>query len=319
MEKEIYEVIADEQELRWFFDHVIQKPKINESYSAVFVCRHKKLAKEEQRTLGLTRQEAEFLSTQTFRLSRFHDALKINEEENWTFDRFLRKLKCFEVNKEAYTTSTGMPLPERTLATIFYVNPGDDMKVCQELFRQYGEVNNAIAKAMLNGKTTLDNLQSYQWFTNMESNIKHLKANQKGTKYWMDFDIDVPAWFKETRGQKVYSAPKASHFITGYYEQMIEYLNEDFGKGNYVIVDTGGGYHILVRINSIKANPHNFCRDVELIYQQALSYGEKPYIDENGNCKFEAVINDSQIPGLPLPGTYQYGHKVTILNKEDFE
>ena len=41
--------------------------------------------------------------------------------------------------------------------------------------------------------------------------------------------------------------------------------------------------------------------------------------DEKGNCKFECVINDSQIPGLPLPGTYQYGRPVTVLNKEDFE
>ena len=50
---------------------------------------------------------------------------------------------------------------------------------------------------MLGGKTTIDNLQSYQWFGNAESNIKHLKANCKGSRYWMDFDIDVPKWFKE--------------------------------------------------------------------------------------------------------------------------
>jgi hypothetical protein len=31
------------------------------------------------------------------------------------------------------------------------------------------------------------------------------------------------------------------------------------------------------------------------------------------------MVNDSQIPGLPLPGTYQYGRPVTVLNKEDFE
>ena len=36
-------------------------------------------------------------------------------------------------------------------------------------------------------------------------------------------------------------------------------------------------------------------------------------------CKFECIVNDSQIPGLPLPGTYQYGRPVTVLNKDDFE
>ena len=99
---------------------------------------------------------------------------------------------------------------------------------------------------------------------------------------------------------------------------MIDYLNEAFGKGNYVIVDTSGGYHILVKASAIKADPHNFCRDMQLVYQQAMTYGEEPYVDEKGNNKFECVVNGSQIPGLPLPGTYQYGRQVTVLNKSDF-
>lgn len=316
--KEVYDVVADVKELKWFFDHVIQKPQINESYTAVFVSRHKKLTKEEQEDIGLTRKEAEFLAVETFRLGHFKDALYQNEN-NWTFDNFLKHLRRLEVNKEAYTTSKGLPLPTKTLATIFYVNPCDNTKVCREFFNQYLDVTQSISKAMLNGKTTVDNLQSYQWFDNAESNLKHLRANQKGTRYWLDFDLDVPAWFKNTKDQDVYAPPKATHFIKGYYEQMIDYLNEDFGKGNYVIVDTSGGYHILVKTNAIKSNPHNFCRDMQLVYQQAISYGEESYLDEKGNNKFECVVNDSQIPGLPLPGTYQYGRPVTVLNKEDFE
>ena len=318
MLKEVYDVVADVNELKWFFDHVIQKPQINESYTAVFVSRHKKLTKEEQEEFGLTRKEAEFLAVETFRLGHFKDALYQNEN-NWTFDSFLKHLRRLEVNKEAYTTSKGLPLPTKTLATIFYVNPCDNIKVCREFFNQYLDVAQSISKAMLNGKTTVDNLQSYQWFDNAESNLKHLRANQKGTRYWLDFDLDVPAWFKNTKDQDVYAPPKATHFITGYYKQMTDYLNEAFGKGNYVIVDTSGGYHILARASAIKADPHNFCRDMQLVYQQAMTYGEEPYVDEKGVCKFECIVNDSQIPGLPLPGTYQYGKKVTVLNKEDFE
>ena len=316
--KEVYDIVADTAELKWFFDHVIQKPQINESYTAVLVSRHKKLTKEEQKDIGLTRKEAEFLAVGTFRLAHFKDALYQNEN-SWTFDSFLKHLRRLEVNKDAYTTSKGLPLPTKTLSTIFYVNPCDNIKVCREFFNQYLDVNQAISKAMLNGKTTVDNLQSYQWFDNAESNLKHLRANQKGTRYWLDFDLDVPAWFKNTKDQDVYAPPKATQFITGYYKQMIDYLNEAFDKGNYVIVDTSGGYHILVKTSSIKANPHNFCRDMQLVYQQAISYGEEPYLDEKGVCKFECIVNDSQIPGLPLPGTYQYGKKVTVLNKEDFE
>lgn len=299
--KEVYDVVADTAELKWFFDHVIQKPQINESYTAVFVSRHKKLTKEEQEDIGLTRKEAEFLAVETFRLRHFKDAL-YQDENNWTFERFLKHLRRLEVNKEAYTTSKGLPLPTKTLATIFYINPCDNIKVCREFFNQYLDVTQAISKAMLNGKTTVDNLQSYQWFDKAESNLKHLRANQKGTRYWLDFDIDVPAWFK-----------------VAYYDQLKTLLTEAYGLKNYVIIDTSGGYHILVRTSAIKQNPRLLSNKVYDLYQAGIKAGNEPYLDEKGNSKFEYIVNDSQIPGLPLPGTYQYGMKVTVLNKEDFE
>ena len=256
----------------------------------------------------MTRKEAEFLAVETFRLGHFKDALYQNEN-NWTFDSFLKHLRRLEVNKEAYTTSKGLPLPTKTLATIFYVNPCDNIKVCREFFNQYLDVTQSISKAMLNGKTTADNLQSYQWFDNAESNLKHLRANQKGTRYWLDFDIDVPKWFKE--GKNYEDKP--------YYHVLLTLLDAYFKKGNYVVIDTSGGYHILVKTSAINQNPHNFCKHMKDLYDDCIKRGEEPYVDEKGNCKFECIINDSQIPGLPLPGTYQYGKKVTVLNKEDFE
>ena len=156
--------------------------------------------------------------------------------------------------------------------------------------------------AMLGGKTTADNLQSYQWFDNAESNLKHLRANQKGTRHYLDFDVDVPAWFK-----------------TYYYEQLKALLTEAYGLKNYIIIDTSGGYHILVRTSAIKQNPRLFSNKVYDLYQAGIKAGNEPYVDEKGNCKFECIVNDSQIPGLPLPGTYQYNRPVTVLNKEDFE
>lgn len=320
-----YNVISDENELRWFYDHVIHKPAVNESYSAVFVCRHKKLTDEEKQTLGLTRKESEFLATQTFRRKTFKDALYQDEENNWLFDRFLQTLKRFNVDKGAYVTGTGEPLPEKTLAVIFYVNPCNDIKVIREFVNQYLDVNQAISQAMLGGKTTVDNLQTYQWFGRAETNIKHLKANCKGTKYWMDFDIDVPSWFKQKSDPYDFDNSeflrKAGVITPGkYFEDLKMILTNTFGKGNYVIVDTSGGYHILVKTSAIKSNPHNFCKLVESIYKHGIEVDkQEPYLDEKGNCKFECVVNDSQIPGIPLPGTYQYGRPVTVLNKEDFE
>lgn len=321
----MYQMIADEKELKWFFDHVIQKPAVNESYSAVFVSRHKKLTDEEKKTFGLTRKESEFLATQTFRRKTFKDALYQDEENNWLFERFLSTLKRFNVDKGAYTTILGLPLPEKTLAVIFYVNPCDDIKVIREFVTQYMDVNQAISKAMLGGKTTVDNLQSYQWFGRADTNIKHLKANCKGTKYWMDFDIDVPKWFKDSKESyseenlKLFEDLTRLEFMYSPYTEMISLLNRYFGKGNYVIVDTSGGYHILVKTSAIKSNPHDFCHDITSIYKTGVMLGKEEYLDEKGNCKFECIVNDSQIPGIPLPGTYQYGRPVVVLNKEDFE
>ena len=319
----MYQMLGDENELHWFFDHVIQRPQVNESYSAVFVSRHKKLTKEEQEEFGLTRKEAEFLATQTFRLRNIKEESMAESSDIWNFNQFLSRVKRFNVDKGAYTTSKGLPLPEKTLAIIFYVNPGDDMKVCKRFVEEYNEVNEAITKAMLIGKTTKDNYQSYQWFGNAESNIKHLKANCKGSRYWMDFDIDVPAWFKNNDpyhfNDSDFLKKAGVNLPIDYFALLKDKLAETFGKGNYVIVDTSGGYHILVKTSAIKKNPHDFCKEVKAIYELGLEHNKEPYVDEKGNCKFECVVNDSQIPGLPLPGTYQYGRLVTILNKEDFE
>lgn len=325
----MYSMIANLDELKWFFDHVIQRPLVNESYSAVFVSRHKKLTDEEAKQIGLTRKEGEFLSTVTFRLRSIKDASRKDDPEIWNFDNFIKTLRRFNVDKLAYTTALGEPIPEKTLAVIFYVNPGDDMKVCRKFVDEYMTVDEAISKAMLNGKSVSDNYQSFQWFGKAESTIKHLKANQKGSRYWMDFDIDVPKWFKDAHSEKVgardYALNDAWQGKSGYesymrfYLKLKEELNNTFGKGNYVIVDTSGGYHVLVKTSAIKSNPHDFCKKAETIYKEGLKLGFPEYLDEKGNCKFECIVNDSQIPGLPLPGTYQYDRPVTVLNKEDFD
>lgn len=358
----MYNCIADENELKWFFEHVIQKPRVNESYSAVFVSRHKKLTKEEQETIGLTRKESEFLATVAFK----NDYRTEEKKDEWKFERFLKTLRKFNVDKYAYTTSLGEPLPEKTLAVIFYVNPCDDVIVADELAVQIQDTKTALSKALLNGKGYDEFKETYRLFTNLENNLKHLKAHCKGSIYWMDFDVDVPKWFKE--------GTMKGYGNKTYYKFMCEdILMPRFGKGNYVIVDTSGGYHILVRTSAIKRNPHEICGIMKDLYNTGVEeFGEEPYLDEKGNCKFECVItasnrafdpeedkeakeavkklediqaqglitqrefkvmrrglydslkankekNKSSIPGIPLPGTFQYGRPVTVLNKEDFE
>lgn len=308
---ETYKLIGSVEELKWFFDHVIQKPNVNESYSMVFVSRRKKLNEEERKALGMAANETEFLSTQSLRLGKYHNQADLESKPVWTFEKFLQHVYRFEVNKNAYLTTGGQPLPQKSLVVIFYVNPCDDMKVADEMIKKIADTKTAICKAMLNGKQLDSNLQSYQVFGNLESSIKHLKANCKGTNYWLDYDVDVPAWFKEGRVE-------AGETVTPY-QELTDVFDHYYGKGNYVVVDTGGGYHVLVRTFKIMFDPHKVCRDIEYIYERRVAQGAEPYVNEKGECKFEAIVNDSQIPGIPLPGTLQYGRLVTVLNKEDFD
>jgi hypothetical protein len=159
---------------------------------------------------------------------------------------------------------------------------------------------------MLNGKTLEDNMQSYQAFSNIESNVKHARAHCKGSVYWLDYDLDCPGWFKAMHGP--------------YYETMCGTLNEMFGKGNYAIIDTSGGYHILVRTAAIHGDPHKFCGEMRRLYDKGLALDKSlvPHVDIKGNDKFECIVNDSQIPGIPMPGTFQYGRPVRVINKEEF-
>ena len=299
-----YEVIADEKELLWFFDNIIQKPLVHESYAAVFCARYKKLTDDERSKVGISKRDAEFLATQTFRVKKFHDAAELSNDDGWTFENFMKHLRRFNVDNRAYLTSGGYPLPDKCLATIFYVNPCDEIKVADEVMTKLESTKTAIVKAMLNGKTLEDNLQSYQAFSNIESNVKHARAHCKGSVYWLDFDLDCPGWFKAVYGP--------------YYQTMCGTLSEMFGKGNYVIIDTSGGYHILVRTRAIHGDPHFFCKSMEILYHKGIQDGCMPYYDDKSKDKFECIVNDSQIPGIPLPGTYQYGRPVKVINKEEF-
>ena len=300
---EMYQMIADPEEVKWFFENVLQKPMIQESYAAVFVARFKKLSAEERVEVGISKRDAEFMATQTFRVKKIHDLADLRADDGWTFENFLKKLKRFNVDKEAYTTSGGYPLPEKCLAVIFYVNPCDEIKVADEVTQKLNDTKTAIVKAMLNGKTLDVNLQSYQNFSNIESNVKHARAHCKGSVYWLDFDLDVPDWFRQGV----------------YFNTMKAILNNRFGLGNYLIVDTSGGYHILVRTAAIHGNPPEFCKDMTGIYWKAITEEGMPeYVDDTGKDKFECIVNDSQIPGIPMPGTYQYGRPVRVVNKEDF-
>ena len=194
----MYQMISDVKELEWFFRHAIFEPLPYESYSLVFVSRHKKLSKEEQAVKGLTRSESEFLAVQSVRAPRINHT-NVDVKKEFSFDSFLRVVRRFNVDKYAYTTALGEPLPQQTLVVLIYINPADDIKVADKVLETINNKTAIVKAAAGNKKYWTDVLPIYQNFSNLENNVKHFKAQCKGSVYWLDYDIDVPSWFKEDK------------------------------------------------------------------------------------------------------------------------
>lgn len=302
MAHRLVNMIADQEELMFFFHNCLFPLEPDESYSMVLVSRHKKLSAEEKAITGLTRNEAEFLKPEVLRRPKFKQLSDV-KDKNITFEGFYKAVCRLNFDEDAYLCPNGDPLPLKTLAVLFYVNPCDDTKVWTEVSTKIQATMMSIVKAKKNGKNDLDFAQSMQAFGNLLSDVKHAKALCKGKVYWSDFDIDVPDWWK---GGKEY-------------EKMKKVFDAFVGRGNYIVIQTSGGYHVLVRSSDIHDNPKKMvCEKIEEIYRKAVYEGKPPYLDEKGKVKFECVQAGPGIPGVPLPGTYQYGNPVRIINKEDF-
>lgn len=74
-----YNMILDEDELHWFFDHIIQKPLEYETYMIMLACRGKKLT-DEEREYTKVGSRGEMMREE---LIRCKGGLK----QEWNFDR----------------------------------------------------------------------------------------------------------------------------------------------------------------------------------------------------------------------------------------
>ena len=140
--------------------------------------------------------------------------------------------------------------------------------------------------------------------------MKRLQFHNVGTKYWVDFDLDLNDWGKYIRDFYVDGDPLLKSWM--------DYCNEKLGKGNFVIVATSGGYHTMVNKDIIHWSPNTFIED----FQRLEIDTPMPHPDgstrlvKNGELIGELVQNTNAM--IPVPGTYQYGHVVRVINKGDF-
>lgn len=312
----VYDVIADIDELKWFYDHVVVKPEQGESLMICHSARRKHCTPEEIQELQLGRAEM------------FHTEIskpRPNQAYNWNdFIGTVYKLEC---NKQAYTTKTYQPYPEKTLVSFMYLNPCSEADSVMDTVRTFMEMafdglHSGIKKSW---KGVEDSVYKFSTLTN---HIKSCHAQNPSRKEIIDFDID---WTIEESD----------------YPLIHEITEKWFGKKNFFMVKTAGGMHVFVKHDALHFNPYDYTAEIKEKLVKATSYekcsdvtkgdvvwlGDKIYRALNDtkarppaeNQKHpdwevlgEVTKNDNTM--CAIPGTWQYGtHCVRVVNKEDFE
>ena len=313
---EHYKIIADEEELKWFYDHCVHPLKRNEAYAFCLSSRHKKLTDEERKGTGLGRSE--MLDPTVV----FADA-----DGKTTYERWKKGIRAYECHKETFTTKEGLPFPAKTLVCYFHINPCDELSVVKDLkkYIQTHEqelidsamktedrtkaLNNLINEIVESGSANKDQInrvkmlstksdesgvnQSLYKMCKSLSKMKRLQFDNVGSKYWVDFDMDLK---KEIRGTKTE-------------EDLIllwkKYLSQKLRKGHYVIIKTGGGVHTMVDKDEIRFNPNWFIDEFLHFVSMGLEVSEG------------AVTSDSKPYTNPFVNGEPKNYKFSDLTKEN--
>lgn len=311
-----YEIIGDETELKWFYDNCVPKPLQSEAFAFCLSSRNKRLSEEERKNTGLGRSEMMDPNI------AFPDA-----DGKMTYSRWKKAIRKYECNKESYTNKEGKPFLAKTLVCYYYCNPTDELGVIKSI-KEYiniheQELVDSAMKTDLRAKA-LDNIvkdllkdekltselkervsnislksensgvrQSTYKLCKSLTKMKRLQFDNCGTKWWVDFDMDI-----KDKSQKELL-----------YENWNNYCKEKLGKGNFIIIETGGGFHTLVKKRIIKFNPDRFTSD----FCNAPSG-----VSCHFNIAFIGELAYNKNYMIPCPGTYQYGNVVRIRNKEDY-
>lgn len=372
---EHYKIIADEDELKWFYDHCVSPLKRNEAYAFCLSSRHKKLSDDERQGMGLGRSE-------------MLDPTVIIPDANGNIDyaRWKKGIREYECHKETFLDKFNRPFLAKTLVLYYHINPCDELKVIKDL-KSYINIheqelidsaiktedrtkalNNLIGEIVSTGSATNTQIERIKMLSTKSdesgvnqsiykvcktlSKLKRLQFDNTSTKYWLDFDMDIKKDFRGTKDEE-----RVINLWKKYCYQKLE-------KGDFVFVKTGGGLHTMIRKEKVRFNPdwflkeflyfvntgvelpdgyiydkfaiknpfekgtpknYNFCElTKENIYERINKEVWPGWLQSNDKlyctpCFYidELVYNEGS--QVPLPGTYQYGNCVRVLNKKDFD
>lgn len=273
----MHKIIHSEEELKWFFDNVVPKLKDQEAYFVSLSARNKYLTTEEKVKFGLGRTEM---------FER-----RIIRKNNWR--RFLRTIRKFETNEKAYVTKNDSYIPAKSIVCYFNINPSDSLKAYRDFNKVVNEYMYELAQCAVT-KHKMDNI--LQRIGKMPTTLMNAYQKATGTRHWIDFDFDVDKDFLP------------------YVEKIVEQVEAFSGRA--FIVDTKSGFHLLVSKNTEFYSKFNPKTIVDVAMDDLFKFYVKLYQGEEITKRLaESEIIHNKNAMIPLPGTFQGGHKVTILNK----
>lgn len=206
-------------------------------------------------------------------------AKTIIRERSW--DRFIRTIRKLECDERGYTTKSNIPIPSKTMVCYININPSDTFRALNAFQGLINEYNLEIASLLVRGG---DSSNFFNRLNKIDNNLMTMYQQSTGTKHYIDFDFDL-----ENKSEK-------------YIEEVSDFLIAK-GISRYFWVDTHSGYHLLIDKNQIKFNPND-------IISFGIESANKKLIGEIG----EIVYNKNSM--IPMPGTYQGGYPVSIINKD---
>lgn len=296
-----YKFVADPSELAWFFENVLRdlsKENIRKSYLMCITTRPKKLSKEERETFGISGSDGVMMREEIIS-PRGKDRI-------WSFEEFIGHIYKYECPKRGMITKNGYAYPDKSLSVMIYAEPSDEVKVANALIKYANETISQTVEACertINFGNTDGIREQLDKMAGIAKKSKSIYA-QSTEKVFIHYDFDLNDKGKEARD-----------LIEG---ELKEKLAEVFGKGNYFIIKTNGGYHILVKRTclGIAAN-----RILNIFGSKDPVNGFVEYFED---CVVEYLTQGEkrvqQQCFVPVPGIWMYGNFIpTIINKEDFD
>jgi len=327
---EYYKFIADEQELKFFFDHVLLNLQGNKftSYLCCIATRAKKLTEEERKYYGISGSDGVMMREEIISPR--------GPKGDWTFDNFIQHLYKYECNKKGMVTRNGLPYPDKTLSVLFHCDPADEVKVANALISAGQQIQIESVDAQYRAVQFGD-------VTGMKSQMEKLaNFTHKSKSLHASVDVKMPDGRRLNTTIKTYV-----HYDFDLSNDLVD--NEDavneakniihtcaldlYGKGNFFIIQTRGGFHVLVKRTAL-ANAVNYIRGFTAeerkenfgITSKSLDpiYSFENLVTKRYSYKFSEKEGDKEKVHdqvfVPLPGTIQYGSYIPrIVNKEDFD